>query len=208
MKPISDEQISDILLRYGVFADGPLCQNIRVYMELLVRWNRRVSLTTVTDPIEILRFHFGESMLAAQAIPIRHGRLADVGSGAGFPAVPIHMAQRELSLVLIESNIKKATFLSELSRQLQLDHVEVHRGRMEDLPLMTERFDFVTARALGIDDEFLRWSSTALSSNGILVLWVGEQDMKRISARSGWKWRDPVKIPNSDRRFILAGSVI
>ncbi len=167
MKPLSDEIIIAALKDYGVATSARLCDQIRIYIDLLLRWNQKTSLTTVTDPAEILRFHFGESLLAVELVPIRHGRLADVGSGAGFPAVPIRMVAEALHVILIESNQKKATFLAEIIRELQLQNVEVRRSRMEDVDLRTETVDFVSARALGIDDDFLDWSRNALNQNCI-----------------------------------------
>ena len=183
-----------------------LCEQITTYIDLLLRWNKKTSLTTVIEPDEILRFHFGESLIAVAAIPIRHGRLADVGSGAGFPAVPIRMASEDLSVILIESNQKKATFLQEVVRELCLKNVEVRRCRMEDVLLHDENFDFVTARALGIDNAFLIWSHNTLNSTGSVVLWLGDADAGRVSQNAGWKWSDPIRIPQSDRRVILHGS--
>ena len=206
MKPLSDEIIIAALKDYGVATSARLCDQVRIYIDLLLRWNQKTSLTTVTDPAEILRFHFGESLLAVELVPIRHGRLADVGSGAGFPAVPIRMVAEALHVILIESNQKKATFLAEIIRELQLQNVEVRRSRMEDVDLRTETVDFVSARALGIDDDFLDWSRNALNQNASIVLWLGDEDSNRISQKARWKWANPFRIPNSDRRVILYGS--
>ena len=192
MKPLSDEIIIAALKDYGVATSARLCDQIRIYIDLLLRWNQKTSLTTVTDPAEILRFHFGESLLAVELVPIRHGRLADVGSGAGFPAVPIRMVAEDLNVILIESNQKKATFLAEIIRELQLQNVEVRRSRMEDVDLRTETVDFVSARALGIDDDFLDWSRNALNQNASVVLWLGDEDSNRISQQARWKWANPI----------------
>jgi len=208
MKQISNDAIIRDLKAYGITASTRLCDQIRVYIDLLLRWNQKTSLTAVTNPEEIVRFHFGESLLAVPSVPIRHGRLADVGSGAGFPAVPIRMVSEDLSAILVESNQKKATFLAEVVRELDLKNVEVRRGRMEDIRLMDENIDFVTARALGIDDDFLAWSRSALHSDGSVVLWLGSADAGNISQNAGWKWSDPIRIPHSDRRVILLGSKI
>jgi 16S rRNA (guanine527-N7)-methyltransferase len=208
VKQLSDETISATLRPYGVSATTLLCEQIRVYIDLLLRWNQKTSLTTVTDPTEILRFHFGESVLAVPTVPIRHGRLADVGSGAGFPAVPIRMVSEQLSVILIESNQRKATFLMEIVRALELEHVDVRRSRMEDVSLSDEKIDFITARALGIDDDFLNWAHNSLTVSGYVVLWLGDSDANKISQKSGWKWADPIRIPQSDKRIILHGSKI
>ena len=206
MKQLSDDTIEANLLPYRVSVTALLCDQIRSYVDLLLRWNQKTSLTTVTDSTEILRFHFGESLLAVSAVPIRHGRLADVGSGAGFPAVPIRMVSEQLNVILIESNQKKATFLAEIVRELHLKDVEVRRCRMEDTQLEDEDIDFVTARALGIDDTFLNWSCRNLNQDGSVVLWLGAADASEISTKKAWKWADPIRIPQSDRRVILRGA--
>jgi 16S rRNA (guanine527-N7)-methyltransferase len=203
---LSNELIIRELQPYGTIASARLCDQIRVYIDLLLRWNQKTSLTTVTEPEEILRFHFGESLLAVPAVPIRHGRLADVGSGAGFPAVPIRMAFDKLSVILIESNQKKAIFLTEVARELQLQNVEVRRSRMEDACIDDLPVDFVSARAVRIDDEFLNWSHRSLNPVGSLVLWLGQEDANKISEKQGWKWAHPIHIPHSDRRVILHGT--
>jgi 16S rRNA (guanine527-N7)-methyltransferase len=208
VKQLKDNQIVGVLEPYGITASGLLCDQIRTYIDLLLRWNQKTSLTTVTEPEQILRFHFGESMFAAGAIPIRHGRLADVGSGPGFPAVPIRMVSDELNLVLIESNLKKATFLAEVVRELNLTRVVVRRSRMEDTDFDDAPVDFVTARALGIDDAFLKWASRSLNSSGSVVLWIGEADSSEIARKNGWNWASSTRIPQSDRRFILRGSKV
>jgi 16S rRNA (guanine527-N7)-methyltransferase len=208
LKQIPNHTVQATLKPYGVTASDLLCDQIRTYIDLLLRWNQKTSLTTITDPAEILRFHFGESLFAAGTVPIRHGRLADVGSGAGFPAVPIRMVSESLGVILVESNQKKATFLAEVVRELYLKNVDVHRSRMNDVDLTQEKVDFVSARALGIDDDFLKWSQSALNSDGSVVLWLGAADASGISQNAGWKWSDPIRIPQSDRRVILRGSKI
>jgi 16S rRNA (guanine527-N7)-methyltransferase len=208
VKHLSDETIQAALQPYGAPVSAVLCDQIRAYIDLLLRWNQKTSLSSVTNPVEILRFHFGESFFAATAVPIRHGRLADVGSGAGFPAVPIRMVSEGMSVILIESNQKKATFLAEIVRELGLQSVEVRRGAMEDTKLKDANIDFVTARALGIDDSFLNWSRENLNQAGSVVLWLGATDASDISKKVGWKWADRIRIPQTERRVILHGSKI
>jgi 16S rRNA (guanine527-N7)-methyltransferase len=116
------------------------------------------------------------------------------------------MAAPSIDLTLIESNVKKATFLSEVIRTLQLDHVTVFHGRMEDIKREIIPFDFLTARALGRHEELLNWAKTHLANSGKIVLWVGEDDANLISRKLGWAWRTPVLIPGSRRRYLLIGS--
>ena len=204
--PLRDNIIANTLMPYGVEASSAICDAIRAYVHLLLRWNRKIALTTVVDPVEILRFHFGESMFGASAVPIRLGRLADVGAGAGFPAIPISMLRPDLDCVLIESNLKKAAFLAEVIRSLELKRVEVYRGRMEDFQSSLDGFDFSISRALGTHNTFLAWSGEQLKSTGQIVFWIGDEDGAQIRSHTAWNWRTPIRIPGSDHRALVIGS--
>ncbi|MGH9756168.1 MAG: 16S rRNA (guanine(527)-N(7))-methyltransferase RsmG [Candidatus Acidiferrales bacterium] len=202
---ISNDLITDSLLPYGVTVTLELRSSIRVYLELLLRWNQQISLTTVTKPEDILRFHFGESAFAANAFRVERGRLADVGPGAGFPGLPLKLVRPELDLFLIESNSRKAVFLQEVVRAMSLEQVKVIRSRAKDLTETNPKFDIVTARAVGRYDELISWATRQLAPNGRLILWLGEADVRAISATPGWEWSDPVLIPASKNRYILQG---
>lgn len=201
---MSDDSIIEALNAYGIVPGPTLCDSIRVYTELLLRWNRSISLTTVTDPDQIVRFHFGESMMAVGTVPVRIGRLADVGSGAGFPGIPIKLLAPDISLTLIEANGKKAAFLAEIVRELRLLETQIMRLRMESIPLATGRFDFIAARALGRYSDLLLWSEERLNASGKAVLWLGESETRSLST-TGWIWHPPVRVPGSQRRFLLIG---
>jgi 16S rRNA (guanine527-N7)-methyltransferase len=203
---LSDRQIQDRLLQYSFSPDPGQCKAIKAYISLLLRWNQKISLTTVVDPIEILDFHFGESIFAVSSVPIEKGRLADVGSGAGFPGLALGIALPELSLTLIESNSRKASFLAEAARELNLKEVDLVRQRMEEAPVELGQFDYITARALGRHERLLIWSRSRLCVRGKIVLWLGEEEIRSISADHSWIWRAPIHIPASKRRFILVGS--
>ncbi len=206
--PLSNREIRSSLLVYGVLADDALCERINTYIRLLLKWNQKISLTTVTDPAEILRFHFGESLFATSVVQIEESRLADVGSGAGFPGLALRLLVEFNRLILIDSNAKKAAFLAEVSRELNFKNVDILRGRMEEFASRQTGIDLITARALGQHDQLLEWSHSHLGSSGKIVLWLGEEDVSKISRNSAWTWNSAVKIPNSERRFILSGSPI
>jgi 16S rRNA (guanine527-N7)-methyltransferase len=207
MKMPSDNQITRELEPYGFTPDSEMSARIRVYVSLLLKWNKTISLTTVTEIDQILRFHFGESLLAVPMLPVEKSRLADVGSGAGFPGIPLAMARPELAVTLIEPNLKKFAFLSEVSRELELTNVTAVRSRMEDLESSESEFDVITARALGQFQAILEWSGPKLiHRTGKLILWLGENDVSRIQQEKGWEWGTPTAIPGSERRFILSGA--
>jgi 16S rRNA (guanine527-N7)-methyltransferase len=203
---ITDDKITQLLAPYGFVPSDSFRDRMRTYISMLLRWNQRISLTTVTDPVEVIRFHFGESLFALSAVPIGDGRLADVGSGAGFPGLPLAMANVDLHVTLIESDTKKATFLSEVVRELDLTNVRVARVRMEELPRDQCCFDFIAARALGQHEKLLNWSAMVLSDTGKVVMWLGEADSAKTSKEPDWQWATALRIPDSERRFLLAGS--
>jgi 16S rRNA (guanine527-N7)-methyltransferase len=208
MSEVSNSQIESLLHPYGVLIRPDLADKIRVYSALLLKWNRTISLTRVSDPIEIIKFHFGESLFAASQVNFGESRLADVGSGAGFPGIPIAMVVPGLQVTLIESNSRKCAFLSEVARELRLTNIRILRHRMENVDSSEGPFDFVAARALGHLDELLAWAKTNATAAGKVVLWLGEADSRELSRKSGWTWQDPVLIPGSDRRYLLVGSPI
>jgi len=205
-KTLSNQEIIATLELYGINASHDLCEKIREYIAILLKWNQKIALTTVTNPNEILRFHFGESLFAVSAARIQQSRLADVGSGAGFPGLAVRLILESGKFVLIESNARKATFLSEVVRELGLDGVDVHRGRMENFEPEGDGFDYVMARALGQYEQLLKWARLCLNPSGKVILWLGEEDADVISKTHPWDWSDPVKIPRSERRYLLFGS--
>jgi 16S rRNA (guanine527-N7)-methyltransferase len=218
MKTLTDDAIAQALRPYVSGArrdphpDGALeispefCEQLRAYIRVLLKWNRVVSLTTITDPDEILRFHFGESIFAASSVMFQNGRLADFGTGAGFPGMPLRMAIPSLELTLVESNAKKCAFLAEVTRELGLSRVSIMRSRVEELNAVPGSFDFVAARAFGQFESLLECAKKMLGERGRVVLWLGEKDCKALSANRDWLWEEPKHIPNSERRFILVGS--
>jgi 16S rRNA (guanine527-N7)-methyltransferase len=206
MSPLTNARIGKALEPYGIVPSIKVVEQIKAYIELLLKWNRSVSLTTITGVDEILRFHFGESLLALSMLPVEKSRLADVGSGAGFPGIPLAMARSSLKVTLIEPNAKKFAFLNEVIRSLEIHNAVTFRGRMEDFQHLDGGVDIATARALGQFDELLGWACNELSPLGTLILWVGDEDARKLTADPRFKWGMPQRIPGAERRSILLGS--
>ena len=206
MLSLTTAQIIEALKPYGVPTAPELTAGIRTYIELLLKWNKTISLTTVTELEQILAFHFGESLFALPMLPVEKSRLADVGSGAGFPGIPLAMARPSLDVTLIEPNAKKFAFLNEVIRQLGLNNVTAFRGRTSDLQSSDDRFEIVTARAVGQFGDLIGWAKAKLNPSGKLLLWTGSQDADKIAGDTRFKWSSPERIPRTDRRFILVGT--
>jgi 16S rRNA (guanine527-N7)-methyltransferase len=175
-------------------------------MGILLTWNEKVNLTAIRDPLEILNRHFCESMYAAVAVPMENGRLADVGSGAGFPGLPLKIVRPELQVFLVESNMKKATFLTEVLRNIELPGTRVIVSRYEDLGEDVAPLDFVCSRAVGDYEKFLAWASSEQVAAGRVILWISGRDLDAARKGPHWDWSDPIPVPNSLRRYLLVGA--
>jgi 16S rRNA (guanine527-N7)-methyltransferase len=203
---ISTEKIAAVLAEYDLIAPPSLCEKVRLYVECLLRWNQRIALTAITHPEEIVREHFAESFVAAKFFNLQTGRLADVGSGAGFPGLALKLYVPALAVTLIEPSLKKAAFLHEAARTIGVEPVEVLQKRFQDV-CRPEGFDVITSRALGRFDEFLVWSRSAIAEKGLVMLWVGESALAEVPKDAiSWAWRAPYRLPQTRNRYILAGS--
>lgn len=179
---------------------------IQQYTRILLAWNEKINLTSIRDPLEILNRHFCECMYAASTAPVEHGRLADVGSGAGFPGLPLKIIRPELQVFLIESNVKKATFLAEVIRDLGLAGARVLVSRYEELSEEVAPLDFVCSRALGEFGPFLEWAHSEKVAAKQVILWIGARDLPEIQKIQSWEWREPIPVPHSLRRLLLVGT--
>ena len=202
---LPEDAVRRALERYSLAATAEQIEQISAYISLLLVWNEKVNITSIRDPREILYRHFCESMLARTVVPMEKGRLADVGSGGGFPGLPLKIISPDLEVLLIESNTKKATFLAEVVRELGLMGVRVMVRPYEELGEEIAPVDFVCTRALGDFDQLLSWATSRQLAVKSVVLWVGGADILKLSHQAGWTWREPVPVPDSLRRFILVG---
>jgi 16S rRNA (guanine527-N7)-methyltransferase len=179
---------------------------IQRYIEILLVWNEKINLTAIRDPLEILYRHFCESMYASVAVPVENGRLADVGSGGGFPGLPLKIIRPNLRVFLVESNLKKATFLAEVVRDLGLNDIQVLVRRYEELHEEMAPLDYVCSRALGEYPDFLEWAGSKQTGAKQVILWIGARDLPEIQKTPTWDWQEPIAVPHSLRRFLLVGS--
>jgi 16S rRNA (guanine527-N7)-methyltransferase len=178
---------------------------IQRYMGMFLTWNDKINISAIRDPLEILSRHFCESMYAASAVPLTAGRLADIGSGGGFPGLPLKIVRPELDVFVIESNVKKATFLAEVVRELGLTRTNVLVSRYEELGEEVAPLDVVCSRAVGQFVPLLTWAGSARIGARQAVLWVGQRDVDEVQKVQGWAWKSAIPIPKSLRRVILVG---
>jgi 16S rRNA (guanine527-N7)-methyltransferase len=191
----------------------PQLDAVAAYLDLLLRWNARMNLTAVRDPESIITRHFGESLFTAATLfsadASASARVLDVGSGAGFPGLPLKIYCPQIRLTLIESQHKKATFLKEAIRTLRLDGVDVFCGRAEQFPTPTGA-TVVTLRAVERFEQVLPVAASLLgessSAGGRLALLIGAaQAPIARDLLPNFRWNDPVSVPESANRVILVG---
>jgi len=178
---------------------------VQKYVSLLLLWNQKISLTSIENPQEMVSRHFGESFFGAKFIENVGCRLADVGSGAGFPGLALKIALPELQVSLIEQDTRKAAFLNEVIRALKLEGAKVYRSSYEALPPEIAKFDVIAARAIGDHKSLLKWAASRLGEPGQAVLWIGAEGAARLSELPNWKWSLPRAIPESKNRVLLSG---
>ena len=152
-------------------------EQFRVYGEFLLEYNKKVNLTSICDPQEVVDAHFVDS-LAARHLPELppNAVCADVGTGAGFPGVPLAIARPDITVTLIDSLRKRLVFLDELKEKLHLDNVVTLHGRSEDLahdPAFRERFDCVFSRAVARLNVLCELDVPLLKCGGRLLAWKG-----------------------------------
>ena len=169
MAPISKlpstDRIAELIAPFYADAAQTLLAQLRIYLDLLLRWNARTNLTAIRDPEQIVVRHFGESLFVAHHLAAGAGTLLDYGSGAGFPGLPVQLARPELAVTLAESQVKKASFLREVVRTLGLQ-TEVWAGRAETLD---RTFDVVALRAVDNPTAALRQAAGLVIPGGMLA---------------------------------------
>lgn len=153
----------------GVLPDLAL-ERLAIYGNLLVKWNSRMNLTAIRDPLGILQRHLVESIAASRALPASVKNLLDFGSGAGLPGIPIAICRLEIEVTLAESQSKKAAFLAEVARSIGVN-IRIHAGRVEALP-MAARFDVVALRAVDRMIEAIGEARGRVAVGGALLLFA------------------------------------
>ena len=161
----------------------------------LVKWNLKINLTSITDPFEVAVKHFIDSIAPAGIIPAGASML-DMGSGAGFPGIPLKVVIPSLSVSLADSSRKKITFLKHVIRTIGLEDIEALQGRAEELANGAKMFDVIICRAFSSLEMFVGSALPLLAPNGIIISLKGKINPEEIEAvrASGDKKRGAGKI--------------
>ena len=198
------ERLNVLLAEAGLApVDSAVAGRFEDYLSLILRWNARVNLTAIRDEGGILSRHFVESIACARALPAGIATLLDVGSGAGFPGIPIALYRPEISVTLAESQGKRAAFLHEVVRVLGIS-AKVHSGRAETL---TARFDCVTLRAVDRMKVAVQAATQLVSPGGWLALMTTRGELEGLKAAAGaeFSWPGTIQLPGGAERLLALG---
>jgi len=191
------ELLHQELDRWVALTQGQIGQLYQHY-ELLVRWNQRMNLTTVRPGPEMVIRHYCESLFFGVHLPASHNDISvlDLGSGAGFPGVPLAVQKPSWQVILVEASQRKAVFLRESTRHLH--NVRVLAERLENL---AETADWAVARA--VEPLLILSNIPRLAPNVGLML--TERDFSLVHTKSHIAWEDPVRLPWGDRKICVFG---
>jgi 16S rRNA (guanine527-N7)-methyltransferase len=180
-------------------SDSQIVQ-LHEHFELLQRWNQKINLTSISTGPEAVIRHYCESLFFASKLPVTaKARIADLGSGAGFPGVPMAILRPEWTVALIESHQRKAVFLREATRRL--DNVVVVANRAEDVE---GSFDWVVSRA--VDPNAVLKNIPRLAPH--IGLMLGEDDWESLKSNQAIAWGQPIRLPWGDRRVCIVGQAV
>jgi 16S rRNA (guanine527-N7)-methyltransferase len=179
MPPISSaaQKLTEGLVAMRLELPDDAQEKLLAYLELLAKWNRTYNLTAVRDPAEMVSRHLLDSLAV---LPFLQGQsLADLGSGAGLPGIPLAIARPHMEVTLVESNGKKARFLREAIRSLPLVNVTAMQARVQDT---AGAFDTITARAFASLPDMLAWAGHLLAPDGRWLALKGHADPAELDA--------------------------
>lgn len=192
---LSESQIATLLAPYLPEIPAGLSAQLSRYLDLLLKWNARTNLTAIRKPEQIVQRHFGESLFAGRHLHSEAKTLLDLGSGAGFPGLPIALLHPEIAVTLAESQGKKASFLREAVRTLGI-HVEIWADRAESLPF-DRQFDTVTLRAVDNMRDAIS-AATPRAAREVLLLASTPPDLPTAFAL-----QQPIPIPGGQNSFLF-----
>ena len=155
---------------------GEAAEKLVRYYEMLIDWNRRMNLTAITDEGEVLTKHFADSLLPERLIP-KGAAVIDVGTGAGFPGLPLAIARGDIRLTLLDSLNKRVGFLKEVCAELKIDAECIH-ARAEDggrSPALREKFDVAVSRAVARVSPRAEYTVPFIKVGGVSLMYKGPQ---------------------------------
>ena len=180
--------MKDLFLEYGINLTDDQLEKFNKYYELLIFYNERFNITAITEKIDVYKKHFIDSILGAELIT--SGSLIDVGSGGGFPAIPLKIMSENLSVTLLEATGKKCEFLRTVVKELNLTNVNVVNNRAELLAKVDnyrENFDYCSARAVARLNTLLEYCLPFVKVGGKFVAFKGDATDEVVESKNAIK---------------------
>lgn len=178
--------MKQLFMKYGIEINDQQLMQFERYYQLLIEWNQKVNLTTIVDHQEVIKKHFLDSCLLLSQYPndlFTGKKIIDIGTGAGFPGIPLSIILRDSEFLLMDSLNKRIHFLSLVIEELGLDHVTVIHGRAEDFGKdedFREKYDFCISRAVAALPILLEYCSPFIKVDGSLLLYKSVKVQEEI----------------------------
>ena len=207
-KQYFSKRIKELSNEIGILLKEEQVEKFYIYMQLLIEWNEKVNLTAIVEPEEIILKHFIDSMTIAKNIN-ENAKIIDVGTGAGFPGIPLKIIREDIEVCLLDSLNKRINFLNEVILELKLEKIEAVHGRAEELgrnKKYREKFDYATSRAVANLSTLSEYLIPFVKQNGYCISMKGSnveeeigQGKKAISVLGGEiKEIEKFQLPQSD----------
>ncbi len=174
------EQFQNILAKHNISVSEDQLSQFEIYFNLLTEWNQKMNLTAIIAKPAVYEKHFFDSLIIMEKLSFNNRSLADVGSGAGFPGIPLKILNPNMQLTIIEPNNKRCSFLKELITTLKLTDVKILNQRSEDLKNLANSFDFVCSRAVAKLSILLEITSFLAKPQGIIIAFKGRKFQEEI----------------------------
>lgn len=191
----------------GLALSAGACEQLLEYVELLMKWNRTYNLTAVRDPLPMVSHHLLDSLVVLPHLAFAGAgaRIADIGSGAGLPGIPLALARPDWHVALVESNEKKTAFLQQAKIELALSNLEIYSGRVEAWR-PAERFAVVISRAFAELAEFVAACKHLLAPGGAIAAMKGKDPRDEVARLSGYRCKTvalTVPFLDAERHLVL-----
>ena len=175
--------LSKELKKYNISINNDMENKFDIYLKMLIEWNQKMNLTAITDPREITIKHFLDSAVLIDAVKFnKNDKVIDIGTGAGFPGVPLKIILNDIDLTLLDSLNKRLIFIEELKKNLKIEanvvHIRAEEGAKREI--YREKFDKVVSRAVASLNVLLEYCLPYVKVGGKFIAMKGPNAMKEI----------------------------
>ena len=175
VEEVFNQKMKEYAKEIGILLEEEQLHQFYIYMQLLLEWNKKINLTAIVEPEEIILKHFIDSITIAKEIE-KNAKLIDVGTGAGFPGIPLKIIRKDLKITLLDSLNKRVCFLKKVVEELKLLKIETVHSRIEEFgknKIYREKFDYATSRAVANLSTLSEYLIPMVKLNGCCVCMKG-----------------------------------